>query len=146
MPSSAYEKFIANPIQYLTANPQGAGMQAFTKMMLDTADRERATASRQLKNAQLAKAGAGENALLNFPGINKDQAKATFEQRLADKGIDPEEYYAFKKGTRVDAVKAGVSAQNGVSAKPQSNNTSKPKTVTQNGHTYTLNESTGQYE
>lgn len=109
----------ANALQWFTSNPQGAGQQAFTKMMLDTADRERAVTQTQLRNAQYGGLVPVERNIMHAKGMSEQEKQEAMRDILVSQQLDPEEYNSYKGGKPKNAVQQGISAQSGTARNPQ---------------------------
>lgn len=91
--------------EWLVNDPQGTSQQAFVQRMLGSVEREKQTASDQIKRTQLSR-------LTPFAGLEKDDPES-FNATLQSFGIEPSEYQEFKKGGRKPAsavVKSGEDA------------------------------------
>lgn len=80
---------VADIVQYLSNDPQGAGQQGFVKLMTDTAERERGLAQSKLKAVKYQR-------VASF-GDMENRDKDRFNEILESQGVDPEEYQQFKK-------------------------------------------------
>ncbi len=124
---------VAQIQQWLTSEPKGAGQQAFVRQLLDTAQRERDLALDKVKGVKFGRVAQ----------FNVDPTDPQVAAILKSHGVDPDEYQEYVKGGyKMPAAAAKQQTGQGLLNGSQS----KPKTVIQNGHTYTLNPQTGQYE
>lgn len=116
-------------VEWLQNSPQGLGQQAFVENMSHLLDREKAINEGMIHDIQAQRLGRHGPTIAAFP---KDSLAILNKFHLdADGNIIP---------TKGAAPAPGAAPANGASSG------GKPKTVTQNGHTYTLNEATGGYE
>jgi len=76
--------------EWLTNEPTGTNQQAFVKRMLDSVQREREVASRQINKVQFARLG-------KYDDIRKKDPQG-WETIVRSNGLDPDEYDAWRKG------------------------------------------------
>ncbi len=76
--------------QWLTGNPKGAGQQAFVKMMLETAEREKHLAASKVNAIKLSR-------VADFRDLSQSDPER-FNIALQSHGIDPKDYAAFQAG------------------------------------------------
>lgn len=132
--------------EWLTSQPQGAGQQQFLKQYLKIAANA-AQGSKSYIKDQMKHAASGSSKIRAI-------APEDYDMFLAESGLTPEDVIpssqlnkqipnTIPKAKMIE--KPQVSTQN-VTPKVQTLPSNKPKRVTQNGHTYILNEQTGKYE
>lgn len=116
--------------EWFVNNPTGLQQQEFVKRMLGSISREKQTAEQQMNRTRFSRIAKYSD----LASSNPDD----FNSVLQSNGVDPEQYQQWTKG--------GYKAMSAVAKPGEGGQSAKPKTVKQNGHTYTLNEGTGQYE
>lgn len=123
---------------YVTNDLNPAEQGEFIKQALKTAARIKSIGQRQ--NTELMHK--------YFSGTSrfKDLVPEDYEATLIGLGLNPEQVANYNPNQKNEALLKEMRAQNASKQKAPSAAPSKPKTVIQNGHTYHLNEKTGQYE
>ncbi len=93
--------------EWIANDPKGTNQQEFVKRMLGSIDREKSTASDQIKRTQFER-------IARYGDLEKADADE-FANVLQSAGVDPEEYRAFKKGgyKRASAVQGAEGGSKG---------------------------------
>ncbi len=120
--------------EWLTGEPTGRDQQKFVQMYSKIAEREASVAGDQLRDGQFRKAYGTYKHLKNKDPERFNDLLSTYS------GLDKDE---------IKKLESEKGFTGGYKASPQKSHdsvSSKPKTIIQNGHTYNLNESTGEYE
>lgn len=133
--------------EWLSSDPQGTNQQAFVNRMFETAKREKQLASEKIKGYRADMLGTYSD-LADNDRYNKLKGKYFGPDDKFDENgnYQMKPFAVSSPSPQQPGAQGGSGMAVGAPGANQIPKPQKPRTVIQNGHTYTLNPNTGEYE